>query len=183
MLKGMNFLILQKVKVQNFRMLKNFEIDLKNDLSLIVGKNNSGKTSVLTIMDRFLNFQSNRFTWDDFHLDYQKELYTYIVDHESPLSGDFDYGGIKQNLFIEYDPEDNYFNIQNLMLDLDPENNIVVLEFYYSISNIQFKKLKKDIKINKLKNLIEFSKFMKKNSQKYYKFDVYARGFDVKKKS
>ncbi len=179
--KGMKCLILKKVKVQNFRMLKNFEIDLKNDLSLIVGKNNSGKTSVLTIMDRFLNFQSNRFTWDDFHLDYQKELYIFIVDYEGLLDEDFDYGGIKQNLFIEYDSKDNYSNIQNLMLDLDPENNIVVLEFYYSISNIQFKKLKEDIEINKVKNLVEFSKFMKKNSQKYYRFDVYARGFDAKK--
>lgn len=49
-------MILEKVEIVNYRMLKDFELDLKTDLSLIVGKNNCGKTSLLTVMDKFLNF-------------------------------------------------------------------------------------------------------------------------------
>ena len=43
-------MILKKMKVKNFRLLKNFELDFKDDLSLIVGKNNCGKTSALIIL-------------------------------------------------------------------------------------------------------------------------------------
>ena len=38
---------LSKITVRNFRLLKNFSIDLEQDLSLVIGKNNSGKTSLL----------------------------------------------------------------------------------------------------------------------------------------
>lgn len=46
---------IKKIQIQNFRLLKNLELDVEDDLSLIVGKNNVGKTSVLSIMDKFLN--------------------------------------------------------------------------------------------------------------------------------
>ena len=35
---------IKKIYVQNYRLLKDFSLELKSDLSLIVGKNNSGKT-------------------------------------------------------------------------------------------------------------------------------------------
>lgn len=44
---------IKKIQIQNFRLLKNLELDVEDDLSLIVGKNNVGKTSVLSIMDKF----------------------------------------------------------------------------------------------------------------------------------
>ncbi len=34
-----------KIKVKNYRLLKNFSIDLEDELSLIIGKNNCGKTN------------------------------------------------------------------------------------------------------------------------------------------
>ena len=39
-----------KIIINNFRLLKNTEIDLEKDLSLIIGKNNCGKTSVLSAL-------------------------------------------------------------------------------------------------------------------------------------
>lgn len=36
-------MILKKMKVKNFRLLKNFELDFKDELSLVIGKNNCGK--------------------------------------------------------------------------------------------------------------------------------------------
>ena len=38
-----------KIKVKNFRLLKEFELDLEESLSLVIGKNNCGKTSLLSI--------------------------------------------------------------------------------------------------------------------------------------
>ena len=40
---------INKINVKNYRLLKDFSLELKGDLSLIVGKNNCGKTSILSI--------------------------------------------------------------------------------------------------------------------------------------
>lgn len=66
-------MILKKMKVKNFRLLKDFELDFKDELSLVIGKNNCGKTSSLVILDKMLN--SSKVMWEDINLEYQKELY------------------------------------------------------------------------------------------------------------
>lgn len=163
-------------------MLKDFKLDLKSDLSLIVGKNNCGKTSLLTVMDKFLNFNSNQFKWDDFNLDFQKYFYERLVKNVEEIGEDFESDGIKLTLFISYDENDNYANIQSLMLDLNPANNTVVLEFDYSILEDKFKKLKNDYEELGEKGFEEFIKYIKKNFKKYFTLNVYARGYDVVKK-
>ena len=66
-------MILKKMKVKNFRLLKNFELDFKDELSLVIGKNNCGKTSALIILDKMLN--SSKVMWEDINLECQKEFY------------------------------------------------------------------------------------------------------------
>lgn len=39
---------IKEIKVENFRLLKEFRLELEDDLSLLIGKNNVGKTSLLT---------------------------------------------------------------------------------------------------------------------------------------
>ena len=60
-------MILKKMKVKNFRLLKNFELDFKDELSLVIGKNNCGKTSALVILDKMLN--SSKVMWEDINLE------------------------------------------------------------------------------------------------------------------
>ena len=69
-----------KIIINNFRLLKNTEIDLEKELSLIIGKNNCGKTSVLTALTKFLGDQSvtNNFNYNDFNIDLQKDLFECI---------------------------------------------------------------------------------------------------------
>jgi predicted ATP-dependent endonuclease of OLD family len=54
-------MLIRKIKVQNFRLLKNFSIDLEEDLSLIIGKNNTGKTSLLSLLESKLSIKSDKF--------------------------------------------------------------------------------------------------------------------------
>lgn len=37
---------IKKLQINNYRMLKNLNFDLENELSLVIGKNNCGKTSL-----------------------------------------------------------------------------------------------------------------------------------------
>ena len=47
---------IKEIKVENFRLLKEFQLELEDDLSLLIGKNNVGKTSLLVVLDKFLNY-------------------------------------------------------------------------------------------------------------------------------
>ena len=156
-----------KVGVQNYRLLKDFSIDLEDDLSLVVGKNNCGKTSLLSVMDKFLNSSSpHPFSFNDFNLGFSSELKEII---ENDISEDYEAKGIVLKLFIDYDKKDNLANISKLMMDLDPDNNKIVLLFEYILTIDDLKELKKDfIKFKEEKNK-DLPFFLKNNYQKYFK--------------
>lgn len=60
-----------KIEVENFRLLRSFSMDLENELSLVIGKNNTGKTSILFVLEKFLNEPDrNKFLFDDFNIEF-----------------------------------------------------------------------------------------------------------------
>lgn len=171
---------IKTVKVENFRLLKNFKLDYREDISLIVGKNNSGKTSVLTIMDKLLRSGDKRFEWNDFNIIYQKEFYEKLL-HYSETNNIFGCEGIRMQIFVEYDKSDNYANLQKFMMDLDPDNNIIVIEFLYSCKKDMIKKMKEDIETLEIQSFIDFTNYMNKSSYKYFELQRYSRQFDSNK--
>ena len=74
---------LKKMLVKNFRLLKNFELEFKEELSLVIGKNNCGKTSALIIMDKMLN--SSKIMWEDINLECQKDIYKNIISEQDSV--------------------------------------------------------------------------------------------------
>lgn len=54
------------MKVTNFRLLADVELVFENETTLIVGRNNSGKTSLSEVIRRFLIDQSPKFQIEDF---------------------------------------------------------------------------------------------------------------------
>ena len=171
-------MILKKMKVKNFRLLKNFELDFKDELSLVIGKNNCGKTSALIILDKMLN--SSKVMWEDINLEYQKELYQKIIGFDiseqekvAPLEA------VKLQLFIEYNDNDSYTNIQRFMMDLNPNNNTIVLEFISLIPIKKVLRLKDTINEKNFKDFMSFSKFISKNFSIFFETKRYSRGFDV----
>ena len=171
-------MILKKMKVKNFRLLKNFELDFKDELSLIIGKNNCGKTSALIILDKMLN--SSKVMWEDINLECQKEVYEKVIDYDiSEQEKAKSLETISLQLFIEYDDNDSYANIQKFMMDLNPENNTIVLEFISLIAVKKIIELKNIISEKNIKDFKSFSKFMSKNFANFFETKKYSRGFDV----
>lgn len=128
-----------KIEVENFRLLKNFSMDLEEDLSLVIGKNNTGKTSILSVLDKFLN-EKSKFSYDDFNIDFKNELEALIKSGHIPE--EFTPKGIKLKLFIEYNEKDDLSNVSRVLMDLDPKNNKIVLGFEYTTSYTDFLKIK-----------------------------------------
>lgn len=177
-----------KIEIENFRLLKNFSIDIEKELSLVIGKNNTGKTSMLTVLDKFLN-EKSKFSYDDFNIEFKKELET-LVSSES--SEEFITKGIKLKIFIEYGELDDLSNVSRLLMDLDPDNNKIVLGFEYSIDLGSLKKLNADYSVfvenenSKEKNNQNYKKkelgeFLKRDIEKYFK--IYKMSFEFDKDS
>lgn len=171
-------MILKKMEVKNFRLLKDFKLDFKDELSLVIGKNNCGKTSALIILDKMLN--SSKVMWEDINLEYQKELYQKIISFDiSEQEEVSSLEAINLRLFIEYNDNDSYTNIQRFMMDLNPDNNTIVLEFISLIPIKKIIELKEIINKKKLEDFISFSKFVSKNFANFFETKKYSRGFDI----
>jgi len=135
---------IKKIIVENYRLLKDFSIDLEDELSLVIGKNNTGKTSLLSVINKFINLNDkNKFSFDDFNLDFKEDLKS-LIKSETIDEKTYQPKGIKLKIFIQYDESDNLSNISKIMMDLDPDNNVVVLGFEYVIALNDLKRLKKD---------------------------------------
>lgn len=178
-----------KIIINNFRLLKNIEIDLEKDLSLIIGKNNCGKTSVLSALSKFLGNQSAtvNFNYDDFNIDFQKELFK-CIERRGEGWKNQKIQGIELFIFIQYDDIDNLANISYLMLDLDPENKVVVLKMEYIVDDSgifilseafekYYERFKND-KRNQLSRKECYDKFMHMKSKRYFKKVYKAVLFD-----
>jgi len=189
---------IKKIKVNNYRLLKSFEMNLEGVLSLILGKNNSGKTSLLLILDKFIGskLSSNPFSYDDFNIDFQKELENKVELSEGKA---YSPSAISLKLFIEYTEMDDLSNISKVMMDLDPDNKTIVLAFEYTLLEADFEKLRNDYheyrakyeaKLNNIQKNSDgnkpsvspsrhiFNEFMKQNHKKYFKSFRKSIAFD-----
>lgn len=154
---------ISKIKIENYRLLKDFSLDLETELSLVIGKNNTGKTSILSALEKFLN-ERQKFTCDDLNLEFKRELKQLISDQTSIVEKDFAHQGIKLRLFVEYDEKDNIANLSRVMMDLDPDNNTVVLGFEYTLDFLDYLKIRSD-----------FADFSRREDEKALKDSTYSK--------
>jgi predicted ATP-dependent endonuclease of OLD family len=179
-----------KIQVENYRLLKNFSIDLEDELSLVIGKNNTGKTSILSVLDKFLNqSEKNKFYFDDFNIDFKKNVQG-LIEGDVIDENDYEAKGIKLKLFIQYTETCNLENVSRVMMDLDPENNYIVLGFEYLLSFEKYIEIRKDYRefatnevikqnVNKDYKPKSLYDFLRKNHDKYFK--SYKKSIEIDK--
>jgi predicted ATP-dependent endonuclease of OLD family len=149
---------ISKIKIKNFRLLKETTLlldeDKKQELSLLIGRNNSGKTSFIMLFDKFYRNDNFKFNFYDFSTSLRDKIFkiedTSVIEDLS----------IQMILEIKYDAKDSLENISDFILDLDPAVNVVKILFECSIDK---DKLVKDLsKITSKKE-----KFIEKNLSDY----------------
>ena len=69
---------LSKIHIENYRLLKNVDVVFDRNLTLFVGKNNTGKTSVMEILS-FLASDRKTLSIDDYPLSARNDLYAAII--------------------------------------------------------------------------------------------------------
>ncbi|WET01921.1 AAA family ATPase [Flavobacterium sp. YJ01] len=168
---------IRKIRIKNFRLLKDFKLDLENNLSLIIGKNNTGKTSLLSVLEKFLTDKST-FSINDFHIDQIKKLEKLEKRNVINIGNDFDF---KIQLFFEifYDKEDSLKNISSLILNLEDENK-VILGFEYYLNPDSYSNLIREYGLykseNTKKNITDFLR--KTDNKRFFKMEIKSFIFD-----
>ena len=130
------------IHVKNFRLLKNFHLDLEEDLSLVIGKNNTGKTSLLNLLNKLLASTKTSFNFNDFNLDLRQQIITSLTSEAIPSKATYIPLGISARINIEYEDSDNLSQVSKLIMSLDPADKLIVLKFDYSLSHQNISDLK-----------------------------------------
>ena len=178
---------IDRITVKNYRLLKDFRMDLEDELSLVVGKNNTGKTALLTVMDKFLNkSDSDKFSFDDINVDLQNVIKT-LVEEGKDFSDEII--GIEMKLLIKYDCEDNLANLSRVMMDLDPNNFFILLSFSYTLGSESLLKLRdhyhsfkrkekeKEV-VNKNYQAKDLFHFLKNHHRNYFKTSIKSLSYN-----
>lgn len=104
---------IEQIKIENFRLLQNCRLDMRKNTTLLVGKNNTGKTSFAVLLEKFLERPDN-FTYTDFPIPMRQRILS--IDDETNVEE----LTIRLVLRIAYDETDNLEVLSKFMLDLDP---------------------------------------------------------------
>lgn len=152
---------IEQITIENFRLLQNCCIDMREKTTLLVGKNNTGKTSFAVLLEKFLE-RPDTFSFTDFPLSLREAIFK--IDAETNVEE----LAIRMVLRIAYTEADDLGILSEFMLDLDPErrHTSILLE-----CTIDKKKLLRALPANEK----ERKKFIENNlSGKFLEVKVYA---------
>jgi putative ATP-dependent endonuclease of OLD family len=135
---------IKDIAINNFRLLEEVKLNIEDDLTLIVGKNNTGKTSLFEVINMFFS-EKNNFSFHDLsQTTYSKfedsfKIYEASVKEtneekkealEKSLISSMP--NIQLQIQIEYDKaKDSLINLSEFISDLDDSKNIATIKLQY----------------------------------------------------
>lgn len=174
-----------KIDITNFRLLDDITINIEDDITLIVGKNNSGKTSLFEIINLFFN-DKNRISFHDFSLNTHEAFsncYTKYTDELLEATEDEQKEEMEKSLIseipritlkveIEYDKvKDSLINISEFISDLDENRSDATLLFKYEPKDTMgiFKSFH-----NRPKKEVQLIEWLNENISSHYAIRVFG---------
>ncbi|WP_299767255.1 AAA family ATPase [uncultured Dokdonia sp.] len=174
------------IKITNFRLLEDIYLSVEDDITLIIGRNNSGKTSFFEAIKMFTGKSEEDISFEDFsqscYLKFREILALYEsmstegVNEEEKEKIEEEIiqntPAISLQIEIEYDKKvDSIVNLSQFITDLDPDRNDAIIQIIYSPKNTlgMFKSY-----INREDSTEELIPFLHKNIKEYYQLRCYA---------
>lgn len=148
---------ISKIQVHNFRALLDSKMDFNQKLCLMIGRNNTGKTSFMVLFEKFLHKLS--FDFNDFSVGIREKILNITTETDvSKLA-------IQLILNITYDELDDLCNLSEFIVDLDPARLDVNILFECSIDKDKLlEALAKSSNISKEKYITKYlNEFLVKN--------------------
>lgn len=127
---------INRAKIENFRLLRDVEIGFEERTTLVVGRNNSGKTSIAELFRRLLSDRSLNFRLEDFSLGCHESFWTALQAFRSQQVEAETLSGlpvIKLTLDIGYDVDaPDLGPLSECIIDLNPDCTEARLEFRFA---------------------------------------------------
>jgi predicted ATP-dependent endonuclease of OLD family len=134
---------IKKISVKNFRLLDDVELALEEKTTLIVGRNNSGKTSLAEILHRFLDDTESHFQLEDFSsacLNGFYNAYRALQDGEDEPAVRTKLPVIELRLHIHYDQDQpDLGKLAKFIIDLNPDINEAVVAIRHELKDGELK--------------------------------------------
>lgn len=177
---------IKDISIKNFRLLEGIRLNVEDDITLIVGKNNTGKTSLFEVINMFFS-EKNNFSFHDF----SQSTYTQFEEcyrifeelqeetddekkNELEVSLISSMPSIQLEIQIEYDKaKDSLINLSEFISDLDDAKNTATIKLQYQSKESIRLFTSFDGKKEKEQNLIEW---LNENISSY--FDIKCFGGD-----
>ncbi|PJI41843.1 AAA family ATPase [Ferrovibrio sp.] len=128
---------IEKVRVEGFRLLENVEIMLQTESTVIVGRNNSGKTSLTDAFARFAGESGPKFRLEDFSSGVRRK---FLIARDKRAAGeaiDIVLSALPEialTLTFRYDPAEELGPLSPFVIDLDPETTTAIVKVAYAPS-------------------------------------------------
>ena len=164
---------ISEITVSNFRLLEDVGLCLEEDTTLIVGRNNSGKTSLTELFRRLLAENSPAFRLEDFSLGVHEQFWEALQKYKA---GDGDEAvravlpSISVSLVLEYEDDEELGALSNFIVDLDDTCTKAKVVVTYKLGNGRIPALFADIDADRG----ECFRVLRERLPKLYSADIYA---------
>ncbi len=172
---------LKNIAVENFRLLSNISLDLEEKTTVIVGRNNSGKTSLYEVLRRFLSDRGPAFQIEDF----STTCYDQFCDAKTALENGFDDAEVRSltpaitlRLRFSYDPEVPGFGpLAPFIVDLDPACDEALIVLRYELKDGAINDLFSETPVHSesVESKSEFFRIMRERILSFYKVSIWAQ--------
>ena len=129
---------LSKIKIRNYRLLLDAELEVDSKTTLIVGRNNTAKTSCFECIGKVLN--GTPFSFNDYPLSKRENLYTNIT---SFMASEITFENLCERLepisiefLVDYsldDPEDHLGALSPFIIDVDMDTTTALIRAEYKL--------------------------------------------------
>lgn len=142
----------QKIAIKNFRLLQDIELLLEEETTVIVGRNNSGKTSLTELFRRLLSDQPPKFCFEDFSLEVHERFWKAFLLYQN----NDDISVIRETmpcievrLIIDYETKDSALGVLgDFIIDLDDSCTTAQIAMSYQLRNGKLDTLFENLNLN-----------------------------------
>ncbi|WP_296890222.1 ATP-dependent endonuclease [uncultured Methanobrevibacter sp.] len=161
---------LEKVEIHNFRLLEDVQFTFHRESTLIVGKNNSGKTSLNEIFKKINNLD-NKLRIEDFNINSFEKFFDFF--NLESYDGDFELPSVSITFYLNYSDDSDLAILSDFIIDLDEDIHYVKILVEYSIKNSEKEKFYDEgKKLVKKEDNYELTVFLKKKLSNFFDYSV-----------
>lgn len=168
---------LKKIEVRNFRLLHKIELLLEKATTVVVGRNNSGKTSLTEVVSRVIAEGNASFALEDFSSASHGcfwEGFQSKTKGEEPEKTRALLPTIEVVFTFEYDASGEYGTLTDFVLDLDPNCGEAQVVVSYEMDQGKIDELFADISATDNEPNPEFFRAMRERVPLLYATTIYA---------